>query len=226
MKWLAIAGLASLVACQDPIEPEQWQLDQDRAVAVRVTPPRILAGEHAIVDGLLAHGERPTTVDAPGVVVASPATSPFALAVNFIFDHYEVIAPDEAELAAARTQLGLATGDPVRFEISVYFGTVAHPIITQKEMWFGASTANPTLPPITIGGAAPGASLVLPRDRDLLLVATATKVSWLTSCGTLRDSQEPDAILRLDAACTGELVVVVRDGGGGTTWQVWPLATE
>ena len=69
----------------------------------------------------------------------------------------------------------------------------------------------------------------LPRNRSsgaVLLVATTTKVSWLTSCGTLRDSQEPEAILRLDAACTGELVVVVRDGDGGTTWQVWPLATE
>jgi hypothetical protein len=221
VRWLA---LALLVACQDPIPPERWQLDQERAVAVRVTPPRILAGEHALIDGLLAHADRPTTVTAPGDVVA--VNSPLQLAVNFIFDHWEVIAPDDATLTATRTELGLAAGEPIPFELTVYFGTVAAPIITQKRMWFGESVANPVLPAILIDGVPPGGSLVVPHATELTLRADADKVSWLTSCGTLRDSQEPDAILALDAACTGELVVVVRDREGGTVWKVWPLDAE
>ncbi|CAN5415747.1 hypothetical protein BH11MYX1_BH11MYX1_23850 [soil metagenome] len=219
-------GFVLLVACQAPIEPEQWQLDDDRAVAVRVTPPRLLAGEHARIEGLLAHADGPTTINAPGAVVASPATSPLALAVNFVFDHWEVIAPDEPTLVGTRSQLGLAEGEPIPFEINVYFGTVAHPIITQKVVWFGNSNANPALPAILIAGVPPADSLVVPRATEIPLLADADKVSWLTSCGTLRDSQEPDAILRLDAACTGELAVVVRDREGGTVWKVWPIATE
>jgi hypothetical protein len=220
---LALA-LALVFACEDPVPPEQWQLAQERAVAVRVTPPRIVAGEHALIDGLLAHADGPTRVTPPGDVVA--LNTPLELAVNFIFDHWEVIAPDEATLIATRTQLGLGAGEPVPFELTVYFGTVAAPIITQKRMWFGESAANPALPAISIAGVAPADALVLPRDTDLLLHAGADQVSWLTSCGTLRDSQEPDAILRLDVPCTGELVVVIRARDGGTAWQVWPLATQ
>ncbi len=222
---LALAlALAPVGACQEPVPPEQWQLGQERAVAVRVTPPRIVAGQHALIDGLLAHAVGPTGVTAPGDVVA--LDTPLELAVNFIFDHWEVIAPDEATLVATRTQLGLGAGEPVPFELTVYFGTVAAPIITQKRMWFGENVANPALPPILIAGATPGAALVLPRATDLSLRADAAQVSWLTSCGTLRDSQEPDAILRLDVPCTGELVVVIRTREGGTVWQVWPLGTE
>ncbi len=220
MRWLLFA----LVACQDPIQPEQWQLEQDRAIAVRVTPPRIQAGEHALIDGLLAHAGGPVTVTPPGDVVA--VGSPLQLAVNFLIDHWEVIAPDEATLAAARTDEGLAADAPVPFELTVYFGTRAAPVITQKQMWFGASAANPELPGIAIDGAAPAEALVLAQDRDITLRAEGAKVSWLTSCGSLRDSQEPDAILRLDAPCVGELVVVIRDRDGGTVWHVWQLATE
>ena len=219
-------ALLVLAACAPaPIEPEAWQLDQDRVIAVRVTPPGIVAGEHATIDGLLAHAGGPTTVETPSAITA--AGSPLFGAVNFLFDHFEVIAPDDATLAGARTQLGLAAGAPIPFPLAVFFGPLSgEHFNTHKDMWLGESDANPGLPALTIDGAPPAASLSVAVGRDIALVADAEAVRWLSSCGTLRDDDEPSAILHVDEACDGELVVVVRDGRGGTVWQVWPLAAE
>ncbi|MEO8840957.1 MAG: hypothetical protein ABI591_02505 [Kofleriaceae bacterium] len=219
-------ALLVLAACAPaPIEPEAWQLDQDRVIAVRVTPPGIVAGEHATVDGLLAHAGGPTTVEVPSAITA--AGSPLYTAVNYLFDHYEVIAPDDATLADARSQLGLAAGAPIPFPLAVFFGPLSGDHFnTHKDMWLGESDANPSLPALTIDGTPPAASLTLGLGRDIALGADSETVRWLSSCGTLRDSDEPNAILRVDDACDGELVVVVRDGRGGTVWQVWHLTAQ
>jgi hypothetical protein len=218
--WLVLAACAPA-----PLEPEAWQLDQDRVIAVRVTPPGILAGEHATIDGLVAHADGPTTIETPSAVTA--AGSPLYLAVNFLFDHYEVIAPDDATLAGARIELGLAAGAAIPFPLAVYFGPLSgQHFNTRKDMWLGEADANPGLPTLTIDGAPPAASLTVAVGIDIALVADADTVRWLSSCGTLRDADEPKAILHVDEACGGELVVVVRDGRGGTVWQVWSLAAE
>jgi len=215
-----------LAACAPaPVEPEAWQLDQDRVIAVRVSPPGILAGEHATIDGLVAHAGGPTTIETPSAVTA--AGSPLFEAVNFLFDHYEVIGPDDATLAGARTELGLAAGAPIPFPLAVFFGPLSGDHFnTHKDMWLGEADANPGLPALTIDGVQPTASLGVAVGRDIALVADADTVRWLSSCGTLRDDDQPNAILRVDEACNGELVVVVRDGRGGTVWQVWSLAAE
>ena len=210
-------ALILLVACtQSPVAPEAWQLDQDRVVAVRSTPPRLAPGEHALVDALMAHADGPTTIEIPSTMTA--AHSPLFQAVNFIFDHWEVIGPDEDALAAARAELGLAAGAPVSLDVTVIFGPLdgAH-VTTHKQIWLGESAANPALPDIQIDPIA--------LARDLALAADATDVRWLTSCGTLRASDEPNAILRIDEPCSGELAVVVRDGLGGTVWQIQPILT-
>lgn len=219
-------ALLVLAACAPaPIEPEAWQLDQDRVIAVRVAPPGIVAGEHALIDGLLAHAGGPTTVETPSGITA--AGSPLYLAVNFLFDHYEVIGPDDAALADARLELGLAADAPVPFRLAVFFGPLSGDHFnTHKDMWLGESDPNPALPAVTIDGAPPMAALTLATGRDITLVAEAESVRWLSSCGTLRDSDEPNAILRVDEACDGELVVVVRDGRGGTVWQVWQVTAQ
>lgn len=220
---LVLAGCAP-----GPIEPEAWQLDQDRVIAVRVTPPGIVAGEHATIDGLLAHAGGPTTIETPSAVTA--AGSPLYPAVNFLFDHFEVIAPDDTVLADARTQLGLAAGAPIRFPLAVFFGPLSGDHFnTHKDMWLGESDANPGLPAVTIDGASPATSLTVALGRDIALAADRVDgdtVRWLSSCGTLREDAEPNAMLRVDEACDGELVVVVRDGRGGTVWHVWPLAAQ
>jgi hypothetical protein len=210
-------ALVLLAACsQTPVAPEAWQLDQDRVVAVRSTPPRLAPGEHALVDALMAHADGPTTIEIPSAMTA--AHSPLFQAVNFIFDHWEVIGPDEDALVAARISLGLAPGVPVPLEMTVIFGPLdgAH-FTTHKQIWLGESAANPALPDLAIDPIA--------LDRDLALAADATDVRWLTSCGTLYASDEPDAILRIDEPCSGELAVVVRDDAGGTVWQTQPIRT-
>lgn len=209
-------ALILLAACtQSPVAPEAWQLDQDRVVAVRATPPGVAPGEHAFIDALIAHADGPTTIEIPSVMTA--AHSPLFEAVNFIFDHWEVIGPDEDALVAAREELGLAPGAPVPLDVTVIFGPLsgAH-FTTHKQIWLGASAANPPLPALAIDPIA--------VDRDLALSAAATDVRWLTSCGTLHAADEPTAILRIDEPCTGELAVVVRDGAGGTVWQTQPIA--
>jgi len=218
--------LLLLAACAPkPIEPEAWQLDQDRVVAVRVTPPGIVAGEHALVDGLIAHADGPATIATPSAVTASG--SPLFTAVNFLFDHYEVIGPDDTALADARAELGLAPGAPIPFELAVIFGPLSGDHFdTHKQMWLGEAAANPDLPAITIDGVAPDAAIAIATGRDIDLTAASEDVRWLTSCGTLRESEQPAAILRADEPCDGELVVVVRDDRGGTVWQVWPLRSQ
>jgi len=48
------AWLVVVVACGGDVDPP-WQLDHDRIVAVRATPPHIAAGETATLDVLRAH---------------------------------------------------------------------------------------------------------------------------------------------------------------------------
>jgi hypothetical protein len=212
-------ALIWLAACAPgPIEPEQWQLDQDRVIAVRISPPGIVSGEHATIDGLLAHADGPVTLSAPSGVTGAP--NPLYLAVNFIIDHYEVIAPDPDTLATGRIELGLATDAPIPFELAVFFGPLnaAH-LNSHKLMYLGETDANPALPYVSIPTA-------FPIGQDLSLYAEASDVSWLTSCGALTESEEPAATLHLDTACDGQLVVVVRDPRGGVVWQVWPISSE
>lgn len=218
-------ALLVLAACttRSPVAPEPWQLAQDRAVAVRVTPPALAAGEHGLVDALIAHADGPTTVEPASVLVA--AHSPLFGTVNYLFDHYELIAPDEATLAEARVELGLAAGEDIPLEVECDFEQFA--FITTKQVLLGRHADNPVLGPVTIGGQPAGTTVVVAHDAEVALQAAGgTSARWLTSCGDLERSDQPAAVLHTGPACAGELVVVERDGAGGTIWQVWPLAVE
>lgn len=218
-------GLLVLAACttRSPVAPEAWQLAQDRVVAVRATPPSLAAGEHGLVDALIAHADGPTTVEAASVLVA--AHSPLFATVNYLFDHYELIAPDEQTLADARVQLGLAAGEDIPLEVECDFEQFA--LITDKRVLLGRHADNPVLGPIAIGGQPAGATVVIAHDADVALEASGgTTTRWLASCGDLDRSDQPAAVLHAGAACSGELVVVERDATGGTVWQVWPLTVE
>jgi hypothetical protein len=225
LAWLALVGLAACADNTDPI----WQLDHDRIIAVRVTPPHIPSGEKAIVDALMAHKGGPTDVEAPTFVTAPPHALP-ELATSVQPDG-SIVAPDEAALAQARTELGLDPGAPVPFELAATFGAGPQPLIAVKSIYFGDAADNPALPPITVNGAAPvdGATLDIPFDVDVPLVATVPdpmwKVDWLTSCGTMHDDNEHSAFVHVQPAdpTSGELAVVVRDTAGGVVWDRWKI---
>ena len=213
------ALLLIICACSESATLEPWQLDHERVVAVRLTPPHVAPGEIGLFDALLAHAGGPTTVEP--VYSASAASAPGDLytAVHFYIDHWQIDGPDEARLEVARSELGLPADARVPIEVTV---EVAGPLYANKTVWLGDSRANPPAPPVTHGPAlASGTEYSLAFDPP-----AGGSVRWLTSCGTLRDDSEPRATHIVDEPCEGELVIVVRDDAGGVAWQVLPIRAE
>ena len=217
----ALVTLVGLAACHAELEPP-WQLDHDRIVAVRATPPGIAAGETALIDGLVAHAGQPTDVEAPTGATAPTAPGGLYTIVHFVFDHWEIQGPDDTALAPARAELGLGPTDPVPLDVTLVF----HDLVATKRVWLGESLANPAPPEILIDGAAPITTIVVARDSDVKVEADATDVRWFTSVGALDAADQPVATLHAGDPAQGEFAVVVRDGTGGMSWQVWPLESR
>jgi hypothetical protein len=214
---LIVVALAS--ACTGDVDPA-WQLDHDRIVAVRATPSHVPAGQHATIDALIAHKGAPTDVETPTRIAA---LAPFAGAVA---PDGTIVAPDDATLAAIRTQQQLAADAPVPLVATVLFGTLA----ATKVVYLGDAADDPALPPVTVAGAPPGAALTFPFDTDVPLAADADPtwmVNWLTSVGKMHDDNEHAAFVHVSSgdSTSGELAVVVRDAQGGVVWQVWPASS-
>jgi hypothetical protein len=228
---LSLATLAS--ACTDDLTLP-WELDHDRVIAVRATPPSIPSGQRATLDALLVQQDAPTRVASPEAAsVLSPAS--LADVVAREGEAWAVTAPDAGRLAAARTELGLTADAPVPLVVNLTFGAPFLP--ATKTVWLGASAANPQVGTMTVDGAAvdavtdPGTELAIATDTDVLFAIPADptdEVVWMTSTGTLQDFDLPSSYLRVEAddPTTGELVVVRRDDRGGVAWQRRPLHAE
>ena len=236
MKYLVL--IVVLVGCNGDID-EQWQLEHDRIIAVRATPPRIVSGAQSQIDTLVGrNGARPTEETPPGAMVVTPES--LASTLRFDGGRWVVTAPDEARLAAVRTEFGLPPGAPVPLLVGVGFPETAfpsgipdEPIAAVKTVWLGDSADNPMLGEPTVDGvAAPTtAELVVASLTDIPLsveVSEGDDVNWLTSCGTMHDFDLPQAYLRveLEDPTTGDLAVVVRSEVGGVAWRVWSIRAE
>jgi hypothetical protein len=198
--------LLLLGACTPATDPP-WQLDHDRVLAVRAEPPALMPGEIGRIEILVAHADGPTSVEQPDQVAA--VGSPLFTAVHFDVDHWQIEAPDDMALAAARTELHLPADAPVPLDLSIRVAGLN----ATKQVLLGTTAMNPAVPPVTLPAFTPG-------EHPLLIEAAS--VRWYTSCGELVDDDQPRATLVLDEPCTGELAVVVRDGIG-IAWQVWPI---
>jgi hypothetical protein len=213
-------------ACAGDLDPP-WQLNHDRIVAVRATPPSIAAGGRSTIDALLATLGARTRVAAPELAtVVSPMSLSDALAASG--GGWVVTAPSEDRLAAARVELKLAPGAPVPLEIGVSYANQT--LLATKTVYLGAAADNPALASVMIDGKPAGSSeiIVSPIVKVPLSVDaddTQFDVAWLTSCGTMHDFDLPQAYLVVEAddRQTGELAVVLRDGSGGVAWNVWPI---
>jgi len=219
---LMMAVAVASGACAGDVDPA-WQLDHDRIVAVRVSPPHLASGARGTVDALIARAGDTTHVAAPIGVQAAFAVPGLEGAVQ---PDGSIVAPDEAHLAIARQALALDAGAPVPLEIGAAFGS--QPLIASKVVWLGDGADNPTMPAITVNGAAPGDELVIAADIDVPMKVDADpmwKVTWLTSCGTMHDDDEHAAFVHVlpDDPMQGELAVVVRDTAGGVVWRTWPI---
>jgi hypothetical protein len=219
------ALLVLVAACTSDVDPP-WQLDHDRIIAVRATPPHIPSGATSKLDLFVGHKGAPTSTQPPDF---TKVVSPMALADVLAGD--TVTAPGEDRLAAARTELGLPDGAPVPLEVGV--GVASLQLAATKTVWLGDSADNPTLQGLMIDDApapAAGTMLTVPGLTDVHLFVEADDavdiVNWLTSCGSMHDFDLHKAYLRVekDDPMTGELSVVLRDNQGGVAWEVWPIS--
>jgi hypothetical protein len=225
----ALAAGAASGACTGDLDPP-WQLDHDRIVAVRATPPSIAAGDRSTIDALLGKKGDKTSVAPPELAtVVSPMSLSDVLAADG--GNWVVTAPSEARLAAARAELKLAAGAPVPLEISVSYARQT--LLATKTIHLGSAADNPPLVNVMIDGKPAGTSeiAVSPVVKVPLSIDaddTLFDVTWLTSCGTMHDFDLPLAYLKIETADpqTGELAVVLRDASGGVSWNLWPIHAQ
>ncbi len=214
--------LVAVAGCATDIDPE-WQLDHERIIAVRATPPHVPSGATSQLDLLVGHKGAPTEVKAPD---AATVISPHSLAGAL--QGATITAPGEDQLAAARAELGLMPGETVPLQIGVLSGNLA----ATKTVWLGDAADNPPLASLAIGGQVPPYEIAVPPDTDVRLFVDADDkvdtVNWLTSCGTMHDFDLHSAYIHVlpKDPQMGELAVVLRDPIGGVSWQVWPIHVE
>lgn len=227
MKRAALIAVAVLAGCSGDVD-EAWQLDHDRIIAVRATPPRIAPGGRAELDALVGRRAAPPREEVPPVaVVSSPARMAGALALDG--GRWVVTAPGDEELASIRAELGLAAGAPVPVVIAIEHDGFA----ATKTVWVGEPAANPVIAGATVAGtdALDREALVIGRGVDVLLAVDrpdTDDVNWLTSCGTMHDYDLPRAYLRVepDDPDDGHLAVVVRTPDGGVSWRIWSIRAD
>jgi hypothetical protein len=225
---LAAIALAA-AGCVGDLDPP-WQLDHDRIVAVRATPPAIEPGGRAELDALIAQQGGATSERAPELAaVVSPMS--LAGAVSLEGGAWIATAPDAAKLDEARAELRLQPGAPVPLVVGVSY--LGQTLFATKIVWLGMTADNPTLDAMMIDGTpADGrAEIVVGKLVDVPLSIAAEEdddVNWLTSCGTMHDFDLPQAYLRVEVEdpVSGELAVVRRDARGGVAWRVWPIRAE
>lgn len=239
MKKLVLLVALVAAGCVDEV-PEIWDLDHDRIIAVRATPPRIPSGEQATLDALLGKQGGSPSVEAPAAAMVVSPTS-LAGALAFSDGAWVVTAPDEAQLDAARAELGIEAGEPVPLLVGVAFpasvfpsGAVSEGLAATKTVWLGDTGENPELGPAEINevDATVVQEVVVPKDVNVRLrvpfEVNDADVNWLTSCGTMHDYDLPAAYLRVEPEdpTEGDLAVVVRTKDGGVAWRVWPIRAE
>lgn len=228
---LAIALLAA--ACGGDLD-EVWQLDHDRIIAIRATPPAILPGETSTIDGFIAKKGAPTEERPPDIVTV---ISPESLMDTLANDNGQwiVTAPTAERLDEVRAELGLMPTDVVPLQLGVGYGTsIENGLGGLKTIGLGMSGANPTLDVMMIDGEpapAPGEEIVVGKLVDVPLFTEALEtdeIDWLTSCGTMHDNDLPSAYLRVEEEdrTEGELALVRRDERGGVAWQKWAIRAE
>jgi hypothetical protein len=224
-RW-ALGIVVAVAACTDDLDPP-WQLDHDRIIAVRATPPQIAPGERAVVDALVGYKGEPVAELSPDdAAVVSPASLAGTLARDAA--GWVITAPSAVEIDAARAELGLPPTVPVPLELRVRHAGGA--LTATKIVRLGGAGDNPDMTDVQIDRASPGsAPVVVASLIDVPLTVplddATYDVTWLSSCGTLHDFDLPTAYLRVEAhdPHAGQLVLVVRDASGGVNWRVWSI---
>jgi hypothetical protein len=219
--------LVALVGCAGDIDPP-WQLAHECIIAVRATPPHVLAGAQSTIDVLVGHVGSGVEVVAP---TDASVVSPTSLS-EIISGTSIVNAPGETELDQVRSDLGLGSADPVPVEIEIE----ADGFEALKTVYVGDSADNPTLDGLLVNNVVPPtdptATITVPANVDVPLFVNAddmaNNINWLASCGTMNDYNLNDAFLHVNPTDpqTGQLGIVLRDQNAGVVWQYWSVVTQ
>lgn len=228
MRALVLLALFA-TACDGDLDPA-WELDHDRIIAVRATPPGIVEGERSELDALLSAKDG-ATMEAPPL--AATVISPMALQGSVVQDgaKWVVNMPSPAALDAARTELRLAAGAPVPLQIGVGYVVNETQLAALKIVMLGQSIANPILAEMVIDGESldAKAEVVVTPLVDVRFAVPAIPeddVNWLTNLGEMHDFDLPESYLRVEEdedKTAGELVLVKRTLEGGVVWRTWPI---
>ena len=240
MRRAALVVLIALAACEDTTP--QYELENDRVIAVRATPPHVAPGGRATLDALVTAPGRGPFVAAPTLAAAVPTSQaeplPPELAQTVAFDGtaWTVTCPDDAQLASARSQMALDPGAPVPLVVGLTFDVGTGPLPAIKRVMLGDARDNPVLGEVSVNGATAADGMMVPADVEVPLHAPTSadtdEVAWLTSIGELGDWDDPDATLLHDPAAdppsptSGYLAVTLRDIEGGVAWAFWTIAVE
>lgn len=231
--WVVVFG-----ACTDDIV-EEWHLDHDRVIAVRASPPGIVAGQTSELDALLGHeGGTPTEVIPDAATVVSPRSLASTLA--FTDGRWIVTAPDDDVLAAARAELELEVAAPVPLVVSVSWPATVFPTdtagvdyVATKTVFLGEEHQNPTIAEMTVDGVASlsASNLVVDATETTTLAIAAERedvTRWLSSCGQLVDWDLASTLLTFEPedARVGNISVVLRTRVGGVAWKTWSIHAE
>jgi hypothetical protein len=227
-----LALLAFATGCDGDLDPP-WELDHDRIIAVRATPPAIVDGERAVLDALLSAKGGATMEASPA---GATVISPMALQGAVVLDGGEWVVdmPSADALALARTELKLEPGAPVPLQVGVGYVVNGTELAALKVVWLGKSAQNPLLAEMIIDGESldAKAELVVPKLIDVrfsVLAIPDDDVNWLTNVGEMHDFDLPESYLRVEEdedTFEGELVLVKRDPDGGVVWRIWPIRVE
>lgn len=249
---MRVTWMLALIAtgCVGDLDPV-WQLDHDRVVAVRATPPHILAGSAAVLDGLVAHKGSDlamlTDVESPTIAAVSPLM-PMSLQGAVVPDGsgWQVVAPSQDVLDAARAEMMLGSGDSIPLAVGMIFGSgdladvgsnglVGSGLFAAtKIVVLGDASDNPVVSGTLVNGVnvEGSAAITIPPIVDVPIQtdvgSDGDTVEWLTSCGTMHDDNEIKTFMTIGSGdpTSGELAVVHRDGSGGVAWETWPIASS
>lgn len=213
---LAAAALAVAAACTDFATPAELQ--KPTILAVTAEPPVVAPGAQTELAVVIA--------DASGVLTDLPTrwslvetyrgVAPMGTLTGSTYhapDPIPTLPPDAPPI------------DSVKLEIDTADGTLA----AIKAVPVASLTAvNPVIATFTVGtGDALAGPLTVARGQTLdMNVVTdpptgdGARFAWYSSAGAIaRYQSNPATMIASDAATTGWLFVVVRDGRGGVAWR-------
>jgi hypothetical protein len=217
MKSPLVAALLIVAACADTTPP--WDLNHDRVIGVRATPPAIAPSQHAVIDALVAVGAEAREV-AP-LLVTPGDRAPAVADVLMDGSSWVVKARSVQEVSKVRSELGLAPDQPVPFSLALTFQLGDAQKLATKTVLIGFERPNPSAT-ISVAGAPRTDNVIVALGREVAVETEAGEsdsIDWLTSIGELSDDDDPTGYLLIEAAGSGTLVVVRRDGAGGIAWD-------